>query len=289
MKLAFITDEATQSVPEAIVFAQANGFDGVELRSADEQTIDQTDHATLRQWRAMLDDNGLAVCALSSSFLKCERGEGMEEREFAKLQRLCDAADILGCRVIRGFALFAPPTGPEPIEALAPLFHRPLQLLRERGKLLALECDPGVNTSNHAALAALLALLDDPHVGALYDPGNDVFDPLGERPYPEGYEAIAGRLLHVHVKDAARPGGKPECVRVGDGLVHYPALLARLVADGYDGWLSLEPHYRKGNHLTEEQMRVPQGGAFSAGGWGAVAECGEALRALLDAVKGATP
>ena len=60
-----------------------------------------------------------------------------------------------------------------------------------------------------------------------------------------------------------------------------PALLRRLAADGYAGWLSMETHYRLDSHLTEEQMRLPGGAGFSAGGAAATAESVAALKDIL--------
>lgn len=285
MKLAFITDEATQDFPEAVELAISCGMQGMELRSMNDMPIDAVAPALLREWKRRLDEEGLSVCNLASSFYKCGIGEGLQE-EMEKLSRLCDAADILGCETIRGFAFFAPESGKVPPEDLAPFFERPGRLLRERGKRLLLEADPGVNTTNHAALADLLAFLDKRVFGAIYDPGNDVYDPLGENPFPEGYEAIRAWLFHVHVKDAVLSEGTPLCVEPGTGLVDYGGLLYALVQDGYDGWLSLEPHYRKNAVLTEEQMRIPQGKEFSRGGREALQESAAALKRLLSAVKG---
>ena len=58
-------------------------------------------------------------------------------------------------------------------------------------------------------------------------------------------------------------------------------LLRRLAADGYAGWLSMETHYRLDSHLTEEQMRLPGGAGFSAGGAAATAESVAALKDIL--------
>ena len=68
---------------------------------------------------------------------------------------------------------------------------------------------------------------------------------------------------------------------MGTGQVGYPALLRRLAADGYAGWLSMETHYRLDSHLTEEQMRLPGGAGFSAGGAAATAESVAALKDIL--------
>lgn len=283
-KLAFITDEATQDFQEAVELAKHCGMQGLELRSVYDAPIDRIAHGTLREWKRQLDGEGLQVCNLAASFYKCAYEGTVPEGELEKLSRLCDAADILGCETIRGFAFFAPEEGNVPPERLAPLFEQPGRILRERGKRLLLEADPSVNTTNHTAVAALLALLDKEAFGAIYDPGNDIYDPLGEKPFPEGYGAIRSRLFHVHIKDAVLAEGSPLCVKPGTGLVDYKGLLEALFQDGYEGWLSLEPHYRKDSVLTEEQMRIPQGSDFSRGGREALAESAEALKGLVSTI-----
>lgn len=281
MKLSLITDEVTQRFDEAVRFAQEHGLAGLELRSVEDLPIDAVPHDTLRGWRRRLDAEGLAVCGLAGSFYKCAPEPDAIEAELEKLARLCDAADLLGCTNLRGFAFFAPPEGPLPAEALAPYFERPVRLLERRGKTLLLEADPSVNTSNHAALARLVQAIGSPRVRAIFDPGNCLYDPLGETPYPDGYEAIRPWLAHVHIKDAVRGTPDSWCVKVGTGQVGYPALLRRLAADGYDGWLSMETHYRLDAQLTEEQLRRPGGADFSAGGAAATAESVAALRDIL--------
>lgn len=272
----------TQDICEAVRFAKAHALAGVELRSAEDLPIDAVPLAKVKGWKKLLDAEGLAVPCVAGSFYKCASSDAEAVAEnIEKLARLIDAADALDCGFIRGFAFFRPAEGAQSPAALAPFFIEPARMLRARGKRLLLEADPSVNTSNHAALAALLGALGDGAFGAIYDPGNDLFDPLGEVAYPDGYEAIRPYLSHVHIKDAVRKGGAAECVAPGAGEVGYRDLLKRLVRDGYDGWLSLETHYRKRGVLTEAQMRVPAGGAFSAGGREAMEESCAALQALL--------
>lgn len=281
MKLSFITDEVTQCFEDAVRFAMENGLAGLELRSVEDTPIDAVPAETLRAWRRRLDAADLSVCGLAGSFYKCSPEPDAIEAELQKLERLCDAADILGCETLRGFAFFAPPEGPLPAETLVPYFKRPVEILQRRGKTLLLEADPSVNTSNHAALARLLQAVGSPRVRAIFDPGNCLYDPLGESPFPDGYEAIRPWFAHVHIKDAVRGAQDTRCVKVGDGQVNYPALLRRLAADGYDRWLSMETHYRLNTQLTEEQMRLPGGADFSAGGAAATAESVAALKEIL--------
>ncbi len=280
MRLAYITDEATQDLRQAAELAKKLGFSGVELRSVEDTPIDRIPIRRLREYRRLLDGEGLAVCDLASSFYKCPLAEAPGELD--KLKRLCDGAEELGCGHIRGFAFFAqgaPAVTDEILDAFGPAG----EILRERGKRLLLEADPSVNTPNHAALGALLARLDAPEFGAIYDPGNDLYDPGRERPYPEGYLAVKPWLAHVHIKDALlNAAGEPECVKIGTGWVDYPGLLAALRRDGYKGYLSLETHYRVGAGISEALMRQPGGAAFSQGGMAATVESAQALRKLLE-------
>ena len=112
MKISFITDEVTQSFDEAVRFARQNGLAGLELRSVEDTAIDMLPAETLRTWRRRLDAEGLTVCGLAGSFYKCAPEPDAVEAELAKLERLCAAADILGCAFSAVVAkpLFGPPT-----------------------------------------------------------------------------------------------------------------------------------------------------------------------------------
>ena len=157
-------------------------------------------------------------------------------------------------------------------------YGRVLPLLREAGVTLALETEPAVMTTNAGLLRRFLDGLDAPEIMALWDPGNLPFDPEGERPYPEGYGLLRGRIAHVHLKDAVGKGADARAVCLGEGLVDFPGQLAALERDGYRGYLSLETHYRLGEALTEEEMRLPGGYQFSKGGRAASQECMDALK-----------
>ncbi|RRD92673.1 sugar phosphate isomerase/epimerase [Clostridiales bacterium COT073_COT-073] len=285
MKVSFITDEFTQDFDEIIAFALKYHLDGVELRSIEDKTIDHLEYSKLKEWKKELDINGLEVPNLSSNFFKCYVKDLDLKAELNKLERLCDIADIFECQNIRGFAFLAPKSGPVEIDELLPWFVNVKLILKKRNKRLLLEADPSVNLTNHESLANFLNEIKDRHFGAIYDPGNDLFDPQREKPFPDGYESIIKYCHHIHIKDAIyNEQGDPICVAPGKGLVDYVSILNRLKKDQYKGWLSLEPHYRKGNILTESQMQTPHGYSFSKGGYSAMVESVTTLFELLEKV-----
>lgn len=289
MKLSFITDEVTQDFSAVLDFADTYGFDGVELRSVEDVPIDRILPEKADFYHRTLAEKGLVVSNLASSFYKCSLDDEAEIREnLDKLNRLCDLADIFGCSTIRGFAFFKAPgeTFESRRDDILRQFEEPVRILEKRGKTLLLESDPSVYTTNHRLLAQFLDALDAPQVAAIFDPGNDVYDERGEIPYPDGYDFVKKYIRHVHIKDAVKNvDGEPQCVKIGTGLVQYPQLLAALKADGYNGFCSLETHYRVGAHISEELMRLPQGSSFSNGGMEATAESTLALKELLKGVE----
>ncbi|MEG0305943.1 MAG: TIM barrel protein [Oscillospiraceae bacterium] len=281
MKLAFITDEVTQSFDEAVRFAEDYSLSALEFRTIQNHAIDEIDDETLLTWQKKLRDKNLCVCSLASSFFKCEPTAYNIACEMQKLKRLCDIADIFSCEFIRGFAFFSDGKNILPPEILAAYFKDATVLLQKRGKTLLLEADPSVNTPNHKTLAACIKAIGHQSVQAVFDPGNDMYDPLCETPYPDGYEEIFPYIKHIHIKDAIRVQGEAFCVKIGTGEVGYFPLLQRLIKDKYKGYLSLETHYRLNTELTENQLRTPGGAAFSTDGLNATAECIVALRKLL--------
>ena len=55
---------------------------------------------------------------------------------------------------------------------------------------------------------------------------------------------IAGRIAHVHAKDCRVTGHTPEWLELGTGSIDWNGQIAALRRDGYQGWFSLETHWR---------------------------------------------
>ena len=71
----------------------------------------------------------------------------------------------------------------------------------------------------------------------------------------------------MHLKDAVRDEqGEAKGVALGEGLLDIKGQLAALLRDGYDGYVVLEPHFRLQKELSEAQLALPGGAAFSDGG-----------------------
>lgn len=275
-KRGVITDEISQDPEVAIRLAMQYGLDGVEIRSVWEkgpQELDRTETETLR---SAVRAAGLEVPAISSPLFKCSLDDPEEiRRHLDDLEHCIRLAHMLEARFIRGFTFWRGREGLEDrLERILAQFETPVRRMEQEGLVLVLESDPGVSATNAAALAKVLAGIDSPQVRGLWDPGNDIHDPFGETPYPDGYGLIRPWLAHVHFKDAVRQtDGTVTGVPVGSGDVDWESQFLALSEDGYDGYVVLETHYRPNRILGEAMLALPKGAAFSLHGEEATEAC----------------
>ncbi len=284
MKRAVITDEISQDLTTALRLAAEFGLDGVELRSVAEKGPHEWDEKQLCGIKSLCAEYGLAVCAFSSPCFKCDADD--DEQVAAHLEifeRCARAAAFLGVGILRAFTFWSHGT-PLDEAALARIVtrYRPVvERAEAAGLTVVIENDPSVYATDAAGLRRVVDAVGSPAVKVLWDAGNDIWDPLGERPFPDGYALVQGKIGHLHVKDARMVDGKPQAVRIGDGAVDWKGQFAALQRDGYVGWAVLETHYRKHAVISERQMRNPKGGDFSRDGYAATRECLEAWPGLL--------
>jgi len=284
-RLGIITDEVSQDLREAIAFARQFGLQALELRSVNNKLLHQMDDAEIEEIRSLIADSGLALCGLSAPIFKCELDQEAEvESHIALARQYIAIAQRLNVSLIRGFSFWARAPFEEALPGIVRQIQRIAPLFEEAGLTFVLEFDPSVYASNARKVARLIDEVASPAVKALYDPGNDLWDPDGENPYPDGYDYLQERIRHIHLKDAVKTDTGIEAVAIGSGLVDYRGLFQRLMSTGYDGYLVVETHYRLHSTLTEEQLKRPMGASFSDGGKEASEQCMHSLLELLKEV-----
>ncbi len=284
-KLGVITDEISQDLDEALELASHFQLDGVEIRSVWGKNPFQLTLEEAKSIGRAVRARGMQICAVSSPFYKCSlRDEAEISSQMEGLARCAQLCELWETSLIRGFSFWREGNLSDSLPEIVRRFEAPIELLQKKGLTMILESDPSVSACNAGELRTVLDALRSPHVKALWDPGNDIFAPSPERPYPDGYERLRGQILHVHVKDAfLNEKGEAECCRLGEGLADWRGQLRALAIDGYEGYLVMETHYRLGAALSEELMKLPGGAAFSEGGAGATAQCLEILREMAAA------
>jgi L-ribulose-5-phosphate 3-epimerase len=238
VRLSVITDEIDPGLSRALDVCEELGIEAVELRTLDGVQVVDRSGAELAAIRAELDRRGLAVCAIASPFLKCDRGEDQDDVLAGTLR----AAIALGAPVVRAFGYWREPDPAAALPDLGRALHDATALAHALGLTLALENEHECNVATAAEARAALDAADSPELRLIWDPGNAaMLDPAAWNGLG-GLEAIVDRIAHVHLKDVSPAG---EWTRVGDGIVDFRAQLDCLVDAGYDGYLSFETHYTR--------------------------------------------
>ncbi|MFI9504931.1 sugar phosphate isomerase/epimerase family protein [Nocardia sp. NPDC052566] len=280
MKLAVIGDEISQDHELAVDTARQLGFAAVEIRSAWETPPHQLGPEQLNAAKATVERAGLTVAGFAPPTFKHHLPRTDAELAAARdmLVHTAGQAARLGAPHVRVFSFYRdeapdPATAAKTVGLLLAGLRLPTPLVLETGTR--------TNTPTVEHAVRFLDELGRDDVGILWDPGNSVFSGWTESPFPHDYRLAKGLVRHVHVKD---PDGTRAYVRLGDGALDWPAILAALAADAYPGYVSLETHWRVDRELTAEERDNPWGSGFSAGGHEASVVCMQQLRSWLDRV-----
>mgnify|MGYP000846029024 CR=1 FL=1 len=286
-KKGVITDEISQEFQVAVDMAREFNLDAVEIRSVWEKGPHELDKDDMKRIKDILKGTGLAVCGIGAPFFKCDIDNEEEYKEHIQILKNCiELAKELETNIIRGFTFWKKGTLEENLDRIIAKFEEPVKLMEAADMILAIEFDPSVFATNAKQVAVVLDKIKSPNVKGLWDPGNDIYDPDGEVPFPDGYKYMKDYMVHMHLKDARKnpQTGKIEGVPVGEGDVDYIEHFKQLIADGYTGYVSLETHYRPKHEISDELLALPKGGAFSYGGDIATRECLKKWFALLDKI-----
>jgi len=254
-RVGIITDEVSSDLDAALDFAVARGLRHVELRTVAGTNLLELDDDRIADIAAAVTRRGLVVSCIASPVFKCplsadravaagdrfgERdGDVAHHREL--LRRAADIATRLGTTRIRIFAFWRE-RDPEAHEAeIVQHLKEAADFALARGLHLLLENEPACNGGFADEVQRLARRVNSSALSVVWDPGNEAF--AGRPAFAQGYDAVRECLTHVHLKDVAQyADGRRRFVPIGQGTVDYRGQLQALCDDGYEGWLTLEPH-----------------------------------------------
>ncbi len=256
IRLSGFADEAADGIDAQIEVLRELGWKGLEARSIDGKNLhDLEDEAFLRA-AAALDKAGIQVNCLGSTIANW--GRPVDEDFAASLSQVDRAIrrmKALGTPMVRimSYALIFDGDGrPAPDQRKELRFAR----LREIcSRFLAEGIVPvHENCLNYGGLGwkESLELLEQvPGLKLVFDTGNPGLTPdfRFPEPYPnqdplEAWEKLKQAVVHIHLKDGFRnpESGAETYVYPGEGGTPIKPILRDLLARGYEGWISIEPH-----------------------------------------------
>ena len=243
IRLSAFADEISADLDEQIAVLSSEKVRFLDLRGVWNTNVLDLSNQQVTRVKETLDAHGIGVAAIGSPIGKVPIDSSFNEH-LHLFERAITVAQALQTPYIRIFSFYPPAASDRGAVNPAQYRDEVLRRLREmtaRARAAAVillhENEKDIYGDTIARCVDLLQGINDAHFQAVFDPAN--FIQCGQTPYPDAYEAIRPWLRYVHVKDARSDGS---VVPAGEGVSHWPELLQRLRADGYDGFLSLEPH-----------------------------------------------
>ncbi|MEM0445728.1 MAG: sugar phosphate isomerase/epimerase family protein [Nitrososphaerota archaeon] len=230
MKLCFTTLAYPElSLGEVLERAVRMGFDGVELRVAEDGVHLKPEAPLQPSQLQLIKSYGLPIPVLSSYLRLTDLYGSGGEPATSLAANLLKLASELQARFIR---VYGGETAPG-FEKIAEGYKFLKTLAEEYGVEILVE------THDHLAILPnierLLRLSEN--VKFLYDPANIIY---AGSPHAEAFKVLRNKIMHVHLKDFVVSGGMRVFTRPGEGVVPLREIVSDLRGAGYEGFLSVE-------------------------------------------------
>ncbi len=241
--IGVVTDEISDDLEEAIEIAKSWELEHIELHKIWGKNICDVDEATLSKAISMVRSSGLTVNSIDSLTLRCQLDNDEEYSQHMKhLLKSIEIAPLFGTNVVRLFSFRKEEDVEEKWDRIFEKMELPIKISEREGVILGFENASSMNIGTSDDLERLFERFDSPNLKLIWDPGNAYA--AGEKlPFPDGYEKVKGKIIHVHLKDAILDEqGKNVWKPIGQGDVDYRGQLEALHKDSYKGVIALETH-----------------------------------------------
>lgn len=209
----------------------------VEMRGVDGNNLIFHTPEKVKEIKERLDEAGVALSALGSPLGKIGIDDPFE-KHFEEFKTAVEIAHKMDCRNIRMFSFYVPEGKAK--EYKGKVFDRLGQFAdyaKENNVVLLHENEKGIYGEKAAECKEIMDAFHGEHFKAIFDFANFV---QADQDTLEAYELLKEDIAYIHVKDAIKANGQVVPAGMGDGNVE--VILKKLYANGFQGFLSLEPH-----------------------------------------------
>jgi len=275
-----ISDEAGQAIETQIRAHRELGWTHMELRCVDGVNLtllpdDKFDHVY-----GAVTEAGMAVSCFSSAVANWARPITCDPQvDIDDLRGAIPRMHRFGTKFIRVMSY--------PNDKDHPLTDKEWrdEAIRRMKTLARMAEDGGIilaheNCSGWGGLSAdnsnvLLGEVNSPALKVVFDTGNPVT--YGQDAW-EYYQKVRGDIIYVHIKDAKKIEGVDHYTYCGEGDGYVRQIVGDLLATGYDGGFSIEPHLAA---IIHTGATAPDADQL----YQSYTEYGRRLMALVDEVK----
>jgi sugar phosphate isomerase/epimerase len=245
-QLSGFIDEISSDLGEQLDLVKALGLTSVELRSVWDTNLLDLDAAQLQRVRRELATAGVQVSSIGSPIGKIPITDD-NEPHLERMRHALDVAQFFDTPFIRVFSYFMP-AGDSPDDYRDEVVSRMRALAtvaEDSGVTLIHENEKEIFGDIPRRCLDIVESVASPALALTWDNAN--FVQCGVRPFTDGYALLAPHVAYLQVKDARFADGT--VVPAGEGDGEFRETVRAFHADGFDGFVSLEPHLGFGHSL----------------------------------------
>jgi len=238
-KISAFADEISDDLSVQIENLKANGVDNIELRGVFGKNVLKLSENEIREVKKQASDNGLGFSAVGSPLGKFPL-TGNFETQIEDLKKALDYAAILEAPYIRMFSFYIP-KNEVPANSRSQVMDWLGRMVAEAEKtdiILAHENEKGIYGDTGDRCLDIYENIKSDSFTGVFDFAN--FVQCGQHPYNDCWKKVKQYISYFHIKDAIFETGKVVPAGYGDGDVE--KILAEAFTEGFDNFLTLEPH-----------------------------------------------
>ncbi|MBR5614924.1 MAG: sugar phosphate isomerase/epimerase [Clostridia bacterium] len=260
IKISGFSDEIDSNINVQFRVLKKLGIEYFEPRGINGTNIADISDEQLVQLKQEMLNFGIKASSIGSPIGKISICDDFESH-IDKLKRVIYIAKELDCRYIRVFSFFIPQG--EKAENFRDEVMRRMKVMtklaEENDVILLHENEKDIYGDTAQRCADVFETVNSPNLRAVFDPAN--FVQVGQKTYPDAYQIMMPYIKYMHIKDACGE----EIVPAGQGQGCIEEILKDLYANGYQGFLSLEPHLGSFEglvslELDDKMLKLPKSG-----------------------------
>ncbi|MBE7011222.1 MAG: sugar phosphate isomerase/epimerase [Ruminococcaceae bacterium] len=249
-KISGFSDEIDANVDVQFAVLNKLGIEYFEPRGIDGKNISALTDDEARDLKAKMDKCGIKVSSIGSPIGKVKISDDLEAH-FETFKRVVAIAKILDTKYIRMFSFFheGGEWTNEEREIVFANLKKMIDYAKENDVVLLHENEKDIYGDIASRCEDLMKNLYCDNFKAVFDPANFVQSGQDTK---EAFEMLKNYIEYMHIKDALSKDGSVVPSGYGDGNVEY--ILTQLFKNGFNGFLSLEPHLGSFEGLSELEM-----------------------------------
>ena len=260
-KISGFADEIASDIKTQFEVLNKLGMKYFEPRFIDGKNISELDDSEVLSLKEKMDKCGIKVSSIGSPIGKIKLTDNFEAH-FELFKRVVKTAKMLDTKYIRIFSFYHDGgewTEDERAQVFAQL-KRFIDYAKSEDVVLLHENEKDIYGDIADRCVDLFDELYCDNFKGVFDPANFVQSGQDTK---EAYEKLKGYIEYMHIKDAKAEDGTVVPSGYGDGNVEF--ILDSLFANGYEGFLSLEPHLGSFEGLAaleidDKMENLPEGG-----------------------------